>query len=287
MQVLTNMWIMTCACLLVTGVAHAGTTAGGEEAAAGAAETEAKTTVQVTLSFKDGRTLDGTLLEGTKDGSLKITSPYGEQTFARKDWVAVKPKTRPVQFGIAEQMLRAKKYSAAVGKYDEIYTTYEHLYVFGAEALAGKGQALFYLKKYKVALAVYDQLFAEYSGADLSYSRRYLYGICLGKVGGKANDEKAVTQLEAVVAATDDLITVRTLNQLGKLHYGNKDYYLALRSFMQVYILYRSYRGDGANEVQSIVASARKNAVTCCDKLMKTNMKKRAEKIKARLVRAK
>jgi len=85
------------------------------------------------------------------------------------------------------------------------------------------------------------------------------------------------------------VVTVGALYQLGKIHYGTKKYYLALRSFMQVFILYRGYRGDGASEVQAKVKAALENAITCCDKLSKTSdpgIKRRVEKIKARLVRA-
>jgi tetratricopeptide (TPR) repeat protein len=261
----------------------------GEEAAAPAA-TGSNITAEVTVSFPDGRTLDATLLAGSKDGSIKIKSPYGEQTLTRNDWTKVEPKQRPAEFALAQQMYDSKHYDAAAKKYQEIYDKYESLYIFGAEALDGEGQAQMALGRYKEALDVYEQLFQEYSGADLTYQRRYNYARCLGQVGGKDNTEKAITQLEAVVAATDDVTTVRALYQLGKIQYAAGKNYLALRAFMQVFILYRSYRGEGAAEVQALVKSSLENAITCCDNLSKTSdpgIKRRVDEIRARLVRAK
>jgi hypothetical protein len=59
---------------------------------------------------------------------------------------------------------------------------------------------------------------------------------------------------------------------------------------MQVFILYRSYQGDGAAKVQALVKAALDNAITCCDKLGKTSdpgIKRRVDNIRARLLRAK
>jgi len=116
---------------------------------------EARVTVPVVLVLPGGQRLEGTLLEGSKDGSLKVKTSYAEQTFERKDWVQVSARQRPTEFTIAEQLLQSKRYKAAAGKYQAIYDTYEHLYIFGADALDGKGQALMGLDSYKKALEAY------------------------------------------------------------------------------------------------------------------------------------
>jgi len=250
---------------------------------------EAPPTVEVVVVLAGGQQVEGMLIEGSKDGTLKIKNPHGENTFTRSQWIEVRAKQRPKEFGIAEHRLANKQFDSAAKKYQEIYETYAPLYIFGAEALDGKACALMSLDKYDDALAVYGQLFRQYAGADLSYARRYRYAVCLGKVGGEKNLDRAVEQLEAIVALTDDVLTVRALDQLGRIHYGNKKYYLALRSFLQLYILYRGYGGEGAEEVRGLVASARGNAIACCEKLMKSSdasIKRRVETIKARLERA-
>ena len=112
--------------------------------------------------------------------------------------------------------------------------------------------------------------------------------MCLAEVGGKERLEDAVAQLDAVVALTDNVLTVRALDRIGRIHYGQKKYYLALRSFMQIYILYRNYAGEGAQEVAALVTRSRRNAITCCDKLLKssdTAVKRQVERIKAGLER--
>ena len=188
----------------------------------------AKPTVPVVLVLAGGQQAEGTLLRGSKDGALTLKGAFGEQTFTRAKWVQVTARRRPSELASADQLLQGKRYDPAAKKYQEVYDTYEHLYIFGAEALDGKGQALIKLKRYKQALAVYNQLFREYSGADLTYARRYRYAVCLGEVGGKQNDEKALAQLESVIAATDDVLTVLALYEHGQIHYGNKMYYPAL-----------------------------------------------------------
>lgn len=253
-----------------------------------ATATAGKSTVEVVVVMPDGKTLEGTLIGGTKDGSITVKSPYGEQTFARSDWVEVRPKAKPRGLSVADEMMSSKRYDSAAQQYQKVYDDYEHLYVFGAEALDGKGQALMKLKRYRQALAVYNQLVKEYSGADLSYARRYHYAVSLSSVGGKSNDEKAVDELNAIVAATDDALTVRSLYQLGRIHYGNEQYELALRAFLQVYILYRNYRGADVQRVQTLVASAKSNAVVCAKALVKTTggaAKRRYSKLIDRLQR--
>ena len=287
MRVLVTSAALALVALIAGPSAQAGeapeTAAGDSDAAGG------KPTVAVVVTLKGGGKEEGTLLEGWKDGTIRYKTPYGERTLPRGDWVQVKAKKRLPKFALADSMLRTKRYDAASKKYQEAHDTYKHLHIFGAEALDGKGQALIKLKEYKRALAVYGQLFREYSGADLSHSRRYRHAVCLGKVGGRANREKAIGELERVIAVTDEVVTVRSLYQLGQIHYGNKKYYLALRSYMKLFILYRNYPGESAREVQALVKSARNNAISCCKKLMSSSnasIKKRAEKIKAGLERA-
>ena len=265
--------------------AYAGEAADTGEAPA----TPSKLTLDVILKLANNKTLECTVLEGTKDGTIKVKSPYGEQTFKRNEWVEARPKTPPAEFAIADGLYNKRQFGKASEKYQEIYDTYEHLYVLGADALDGKGQALMQLDKYKSALAVYEHLFQDYSGADITYLRRYYYAVCLSQVGGAANFDKAVTQLEGVVAVTDDVLTVRSLYQLGLIHNRNKKRLLALRAFMQVFILYRSYQGENQQEVLALVERARTNAIECCDDLGKssnTSIKRRVGKIKAALERA-
>ena len=81
---------------------------------------------------------------------------------------------------------------------------------------------------------------------------------------------------------------MRALDQVGRIHYGEDKYYLALRSFMQIYILYRNYTGEGADEVAGLVKRARRNAITCCEKLLKssdTGVRRQVARIKAGLER--
>jgi len=259
--------------------AQAGEVAGGTSAV----------TVPVTIVLRGGQTEEGVLVKGAPDGSLTLRMAYGERTFARGDWVEVRPKTRPSEFAIAEGLLRSRRYDAAAKKYQEVYDAYAGLYIFGAEALDGKGQALMGQDKWPEALEVYEQLFRDYSGSDLTYARRHHYAHCLAEAGGESGREKAVALLDQIIAATDDVRTVRALDLLGQIHYAEGKHYLALRSFLQVLILYRNYAGEGAAEVQRLVQKARENAIGCCDKLSKSSdasMKKRAEKIKARLLGA-
>ncbi len=278
------------ATLVALGLAIAPPAYAGEAADTGEAPaTPSKPTLDVVLTLAGGRTLECTVLEGTKDGTIKVKSPYGEQTFKRNEWVEARPKTPPAEFAIAKGLYNKRQFGKASDKYQEIYDTYEHLYVLGADALDGKGQALMQLDKYKSALAVYERLFQDYSGADITYLRRYFYAVCLSQVGGEKNFDEAVTQLEGVVAVTDDVITVRSLYQLGLIHNRNKKRLLALRAFMQVFILYRSYQGDNQQEIQALVERARKNAIACCNALGKssnTSIKRRVGKIKSALEHA-
>lgn len=249
---------------------------------------ESTTTVPVTIVLRGGQTEEGVLIKGTSDGALTLRTAYGDRTFARGDWTEVRPKSRPPELAVAGGLLRNGRYDAAAKKYQEIYDAYAGLYVFGAEALDGKGQALMGQDKWRPALEVYEQLFRDYSGSDLTYGRRLHYARCLSEAGGESGREKAVAQLEQIIAATDDVQTVRALDLLGQIHYAEGKHYLALRSYLQVLILYQNYAGEGAAEVQRLVQKARENAIGCCDKLSKSSsasMKARAEKIKARLVR--
>jgi len=258
------------------------------QAVEGAGEASA-VTVPVTIVLRGGQAEEGVLVKGTQDGSLTLKTTYGERTFARGDWVEVRPKTRLPEFAIAEGLLRGKRYAAAAKKYQEVYDTYAGLYIFGAEALDGKGQALMGQGKWREALEVYEQLFRDYSGSDLTYGRRYQYAHCLAEAGGESGREKAIAALDQIIAATDDVLTVRALDLLGQIHYAEGKHYLALRSYLQVLILYRNYAGEGAAEVQRLVQKARENAIGCCEKLGKSSdasMKKRADKIKARLLGA-
>jgi tetratricopeptide (TPR) repeat protein len=242
--------------------------------------------VPVTIVLRNGQTEEAMLVKGSPDGALTLRTEYGERTLARSDWMEVRPKTSPREFTVAEGLLRSGRYAAAAAKYQEIYDTYAGLYVFGDEALDGKGQALMSQDKWPEALKAYEQLFREYSGNDLTYARRQRYAHCLAEAGGEPGREKAVALLEQIIATTDDVRTVRALDLLGHIHYAGGKHYLALRSYLQVLILYRNYEGDGAAEVQRLGQQARENAIGCCDKLIKSSnesMKKRAEKVKARL----
>ena len=162
--------LMTCisllAALMAASIVHAGEPAGETP------DADAKPTVPVVVVLAGGQQAEGTLLRGSKDGALTLKGAFGEQTFTRAKWVQVTARRRPSELASADQLLQGKRYDPAAKKYQEVYDTYEHLYIFGAEALDGKGQALIKLKRYKQALAAYNQLFREYSGADLTYARR-------------------------------------------------------------------------------------------------------------------
>jgi tetratricopeptide (TPR) repeat protein len=248
-----------------------------------AGEDTDKITVRVTVTLRNGQTMDGTLISGTKDGELTLRTDAGDQTLARDSWYAVAPARRPAQFADAEALYRDGKYEAAAQKYESIYATFEHLYVFGAEALDGQGQALLKAGRPKEAVAAYERLLREYTGADVSPARRYWYARALTEAGGDANRDKAIAQLEYIVDVTDDAVTVRSLYRLGQLYYDAKRYMQALRSNLRLIVLYGNLSD---NETQGIVAKARQNALACCEKLSKSSdpaLKKRAESIAARL----
>lgn len=248
-----------------------------------AGESTDQISVRVTVTLHSGSTIDGTLISGTKDGELTIRTGDGEQKLSRDSWYAVAPARPLGQFTEADRLYGEKKYDEAAKKYESAYTTFEHLYAFGAQALDGQGRSLLQAGKAAEAVAAYEKLFSEYTGADLSPARRYYYGVALDSAGGRDNRDKAITQLEYVADTTDDATTAAALYMLGRLYYKDKRYMQSLRSSLRVIVLYGNWPGGST---QDTVARARQLAAHACEKLSKSTdaaLRKRAESIAARL----
>jgi len=256
------------------------------EADSTATEGQNKATVDVVITFPGGVKMEGTLLKATNTGTLTVRTAGGEQEFRRQDWYMVEAKQRPADLNTARGLMAQKTqdaYRAAAKLYQKAYEQNAHLYIFGAEALDGRAQAEAYMNQYTQAAGTYKQLFSEYSGVDITAERRYRYAMVLKRVGGKDSIAEAIAQLERVIDATDDALTMRALNELGGLHYDNDDYYLALRSYLQVLILYGGQTSEAARKE---LALAKKNALQCCDKLGKSSsseMKRRVARIRDRV----
>ena len=290
MRLLTVYAVLVLVVLAAPAPARAGE-AEGAAAEATAPEGREKPTVEVVIAFPGGTQMEGTLVEATKDGTLRVRTAGGMQEFRRQEWATVQPKQRPKELGIARGLMDRKTqdtYRAAAKTYQQVYDTYAHLYIFGAEALDGKAQAEMSMNQFAQAVATYKQLFSEYTSTDITAERRYNYAQALTKVGGKDNRTEAIAQLDRVVDITDDLLTMKALNALAGLHYDNKDFYLALRASLEVLVLYGGYSGKDIAEAQQQLKLAKNNALLCCDKLGKSSseeMKRRVAKIQDRVSR--
>jgi tetratricopeptide (TPR) repeat protein len=240
----------------------------------------AATEVTLVMNTPDKQQIKGTLKEIKEDGTITLIRAYGEETYARTQYLSATCPEPPEQT-LANQSYLKGEYPKALALYETVNSKYG-LLGWEAASLEGISKCQLQLGNLDAAIANYSRLLEEYPAYPESRTIKFsLAQAC--EVKGKLS--WAVDLYGQIAVEGDDEASALSYRNIGNIHYARKKYNDALLNYLRVAILY-------PNLPNAAVPESTFKAADCFEKLaaeekspeVATRLRERAKKYFAEVI---